>query len=293
MRPRDSNNLPHQMAAGHQETAAAYEELISVEGISKSFLLRQVESGSQTHTEVLAGLSFKIKKGAFVALFGPNGCGKTTLLKILAGLEKPDQGVIRVSGDAQRHIRTSMVFQNYRDSLFPWKNAVGNVAFPLEINGVQKRQRDAMAIELLTQLGGQILSRADYVRYPYQLSGGQQQLLAIARALIVKPDLLLMDESFAALDHDSRYLMQDILLKVWEQFGFFILFVSHSVWEAVYLADYVVLLSGRPGRVLDAVEIPLPRPRTREAEYTPEFFQLRSRILRVFEKELYAKPRLA
>jgi NitT/TauT family transport system ATP-binding protein len=265
------------------------DELINIDSISKSFQTKDSNTEQKLQSSVLENITFPIKKGKFVCLFGPNGCGKTTFLKILAGLEKPDKGRVDFVGKERHQINAGMVFQNYRDSLFPWKHALDNVAFPLELKGIPKEKRRAKARELLDRVGEHIFTKSEYNRYPYQLSGGQQQLITIARALIDEPDLLLMDESFAALDHDTRYLIQDILVNIWEEMKFFIVFISHSVWEAVYLADYVVLFSRKPARVLEIVDIPLPRPRNREVEYMPEFFELRSKILRVFESELYGK----
>jgi len=261
---------------------------ISVQGIRKVFTLHDPQTGQLATDVVLEDITLEIRKGQFVALFGPNGCGKTTFLKILSGLEPADAGHIQLVGTSRTNFKVGMVFQNYRDSLLPWRTALDNVAFPLELKGLPRAYRRAKAAQLLEEFGGAILDRSDFRRFPYQLSGGQQQLIAIARALINDPDLLLMDESFAALDHDTRYLMQDILTRIWEARRFFIVFVSHSVWEAVYLADLVALFTSKPARIAATVPIPLPRPRTREAEYSSHFFELRSQILRVFERDFYA-----
>ncbi len=257
-----------------------------VQGISKSFLLKDSKTGEPVKRQVLKEITFDIPRDKFVVLFGPNASGKTTLLKIIAGLEAPDSGIIE---KPRPDMRIDLIFQNYRDSLFPWKDVLQNIAFPLELSGVSKKERNDAARSLLAEIGSDVLSENDYKKYPYELSGGQQQLIAFSRALIVRPDLLLLDESFAALDHDTRYLMQDVLIKAWEELKFRVLFISHSVWEAVYMADVVVLLSKRPANVLDVVEVPLERPRKREVEYSKDFFELRSEILRVFESELYGR----
>ena len=262
----------------------AQADSILVDGITKSFPHRDRQTGKLVRLPILDGVTFPIPKNKFVVLYGPNGSGKTTLLKIIAGLDRPDSGQIRASSPS---MKVDLIFQNYRESLYPWQNVLDNIAFPLELQGVPKPKRRSMAAELLTQIGADILTESEYGKYPYQLSGGQQQLIAFARSLIVKPDLLLLDESFAALDHDTRYLMQDVLIRAWEQMKFLVVFISHSVWEAVYMGDLVVLLSKKPARVLEIIDIPLARPRSRAVEYTQEFFDLRSKILRVFEREFY------
>ncbi len=268
-------------------------DLIHIEKISKSFSVREPATRREIYTEVLADITFPIKRGKFVVLFGPNGCGKTTFLKILAGLEKPDSGCIKFEGKSQQKINIGMVFQNYRDSLLPWKSAIDNVAFPLEVKGISKEKRRMIARKFLNEMGTKIFTESDYDKYLYQLSGGQQQLIAIARSLINKPDILLMDESFAALDHDTRHVLQDILIDLWQTMKFFIVFVSHDVWEAIYLADHVILFSEKPTKVLKVIDIPFPRPRKREIEHLSEFFQLRSKILKVFQGKFYDKTNLA
>lgn len=255
-----------------------------VEDISKSFYQEDEETGEKERRMVLKDVSFTVPRGKFVVFFGPNASGKTTLLKIIAGIETPDSGKIHLP---RPNAKIDLIFQNYRESLYPWLTVLDNIAFPLELKGVPKSERWARAIETLGKIGASIISENEYKKYPYQLSGGQQQLVAFARSMIGRPDVLLLDESFAALDHDTRYLMQDALTRAWEEIKFHAVFISHSVWEAVYMADIVVLLSKKPAHVLDVVEIPLPRPRKREVEYSQEFFDLRSKILRVFEKELY------
>lgn len=261
---------------------------VVVSGIVKSFPGIDSDTGETKRRLVLDRVSFTIPNGKFVVLFGPNASGKTTLLKIIAGLERHDAGEIITPRSSA--LKCDMIFQNYKESLYPWKTALDNIAFPLELKNVPKRERRCAAADLLGKIGASILTEMEYTKYPYQLSGGQQQLITFARALIVRPDLLLLDESFAALDHDTRYLMQDVLTRLWEEMKFLVVFISHSVWEAVYMGDLVVLLSRKPARVLGTIDIPLPRPRRREVEYSHDFFELRSKILRVFEQELYRGP---
>jgi NitT/TauT family transport system ATP-binding protein len=257
---------------------------LAIRGIAKSFSVRDPGTGLMVPRKILHGVTFDIPAGKFVVLFGPNASGKTTLLKIIAGLESPNAGKILMP---RSDMKIDMIFQNYRDSLYPWKTVLDNISFPLELQGISRLERRRAALKLLEKIGANILSGGEYKKYPYQLSGGQHQFIAFARSFLAQPDVLLLDESFAALDHDTRYLMQDVLTRVWEDTKFFVVFISHSVWEAVYMADIVVPLSKKPARVLNMVDIPLPRPRQREVEYSPEFFKLRSNILRVFEGELY------
>lgn len=257
---------------------------LTIQNVSKYFVHRDSETKTSEQRLVLGDVSFTVPKNKFVVLFGPNASGKTTLLKIVAGIEKQNNGEILLP---HPEAKIDLIFQNYRESLYPWLTVIENICFPLEIKGVSKPEREERAIKLLGKIGASILSENEYSKYPYQLSGGQQQLVAFARSLIGNPDILLLDESFAALDHDTRYLMQDALTHAWEEMKFHVVFISHSVWEAVYMADIVVLLSNKPAKVLDIIEIPLPRPRKREVEYSQDFFDLRSKILRVFEKELY------
>lgn len=260
---------------------------LRLEGISKSFKGADLENGEVRDRPVLDGVSFSIRRGEFVVLFGPNASGKTTLLKIIAGLEPADRGAI---AGPEHGMKIDLIFQDYRNSLLPWRNALDNIALPLELQDVGKRDRLDAARDVLGRIGAEILAESEYEKYPYQLSGGQQQLVAFARAVIRRPDLLLLDEPFAALDYDTRRLMQDALVRVWEEMQFLVLFVSHSVTEAVYLADQVVLLSQKPAQVVDVVEIPVARPRSREFEYSPEFFDLSTRILRVFDERAGQAP---
>jgi len=261
------------------------DEGLKIQGIRKSFKA----TGGQS-VLILDDVTFSIPKNKFVVLFGPNGSGKSTLLSIIAGVMYPDAGSLTLARPGGESFRSDLVFQNYRDSLYPWLNALDNIAFPLTLQGVPKKRRREEAAALLERIGADILRKSEYLKYPYQLSGGQQQLVSIARSLVTNPDLLLLDESFAALDHDTRYLMQDVVVDIWERMKFYVLFISHSIWEAVYMGDILVILSKKPAHVLDIIDIPLPRPRKREVEFSQDFFDLRSRALKVFEEELYGSP---
>jgi ABC-type nitrate/sulfonate/bicarbonate transport system ATPase subunit len=208
---------------------------------------------------VLDGISLAIRHNEFVALLGRSGCGKTTLLNIIAGLLEPSSGEVRVKG---RRVTgpgggKGMVFQQH--ALFPWLTAFGNVEFGCKSRSVPTRERRERVLELLGLVG--LKGFEDH--YPAQLSGGMQQRVAIARALALDPDILLMDEPFGALDEFTRIEMQDELLRVWSTRKKTVVFVTHSIWEALVLSDRIVVLTSGPSRVADEFEVDLPRPRQR------------------------------
>jgi NitT/TauT family transport system ATP-binding protein len=202
--------------------------------------------------------SFSMEASEFLCIVGPSGCGKSTLLNIIAGFLKPTSGEIRIGGKAVtgHGMDRGVVFQDFAQ-LFPWRTALGNVAFGLEMKGVPKQERDAIALEQLALVKLDKFARS----YPHHLSGGMQQRVAIARALAYNPAVLLMDEPFAALDALTRDDMQRLLADVWRETGKTIIYVTHNVAEAVYLADRVVVMTPHPGRVKALIDIALPRPR--------------------------------
>ncbi len=223
--------------------------------------------------EALSDVSLAVEAEEFVALLGPSGCGKSTLLSIVAGLLRPTAGGVFLEGAlATGRSATAMVFQEF--ALFPWRTVQANVEFGLEELGVPPRERAARAREhiALTGLAG------FEAKYPHQLSGGMRQRVGIARALAVDPAVLLMDEPFSALDAQTRQLMQEELLTLWERTRKTILYVTHNIQEAVYLADRVVVLSRRPGRVLATVPVELGRPRAEAGPGKPEFADAVERI---------------
>jgi NitT/TauT family transport system ATP-binding protein len=210
---------------------------------------------------ILSGVSLEIESGDFLCLLGPSGCGKSTLLNILAGFEKPSTGAVSVSGDpipgpgADRMV----VFQG-DDSLFPWLTAVENVEFGLRVSGMTAAQRRSVALDALHLVG----MSGQGEKYPRQLSGGMKQRIQIARALVLRSKVLLMDEPFAALDAQMRSMLQDELVQVWEATGTTIVFVTHDIAEALILANRIGLMSAGPAaRIRDVVEVSLPRPRRR------------------------------
>ncbi len=207
--------------------------------------------------KALAGVNLKVSEGEFVVIVGPSGCGKTTLMQLVAGLERPTKGRIFLAGepvDGWGSDRT-LVFQEY--TLFPWLTARENVEFGLKMANVPLQERRRIARELLAKMG---LSELED-RYPHELSGGMQQRVAIARALAVDPKILLMDEPFASVDALTRSRLQEELLRIWEEYGKTVLFVTHSLREALLLADRVVVLTPRPGRVKTELRLDIPRPR--------------------------------
>ncbi|GJH35828.1 ABC transporter ATP-binding protein [Paraburkholderia hospita] len=243
---------------------------ISVRNVGKSFHLNR-----RGHFVVLEDVSFDVAPGEFVALVGPSGCGKTTLLDLIGGLSTPDRGQILVGGREidGPGLDRGIVFQQY--ALFPWKTALGNIEFGLEAKGVDKRERRATAQRFLDLVG----LGAFAGHYPHQLSGGMKQRVAIARALSYEPDVLLMDEPFAALDAQTREALQDELLRIWQRTGTTVVFITHSIDEAIYLGQRVLVMAAAPGRIAHALPVNVPRDDLSEdVRATPEFVRLRHEI---------------
>ncbi len=242
---------------------------VSLEGVSQRF------SGDDGVTVALDGIDLEVPAGQFVALVGPSGCGKSTLLALAAGLRLPSDGRLSCHGEpihGPQPQKIGMIFQE--PNLLPWLTAVDNVAFPLKLRGVPRVDRTRMAMEMLamTGLGG------FEQRLPHQLSGGMKQRVAIARGLVQDPGVLLLDEPFAALDEQTRMVLGEEVLRIWSKTGKTILFVTHSLSEAVYLADRIVVFSKRPGRIVDDVAVDLERPRTFAMMSTERFAVLKDRI---------------
>jgi ABC-type nitrate/sulfonate/bicarbonate transport system ATPase subunit len=228
---------------------------IRLDGVSRSFHI------DGAVLPVLDSVSFEVEQREIVAIVGPNGSGKSTLLRVIAGLLGPDSGSVELDGQAVAHAdrRVGLVFQEPR--LLPWRRAIENVSFPLEIAGVNRRERERRAAEHLDLVGLKGFAAA----YPHQLSGGMRQRLAIARALVRDPSVLLLDEPFSALDALTRERFNQELQALWTRTRTTIVLVTHSISEAVFLADRVLVLSPRPGHVLAEVPVPLPRPRSTAA----------------------------
>ncbi|HEU5319752.1 MAG TPA: ABC transporter ATP-binding protein [Methylomirabilota bacterium] len=246
-----------------------------VERVSKSYADR---AGHAVHA--LEGIDLVVEAEEFVAVLGPSGCGKSTLLNLVAGLLAPTAGAVYLEGPhVPGRAATAMVFQEF--ALFPWRTVQGNVEFGLEEAGMAaaERARTARRYVELTGLTG--FER----KYPHQLSGGMRQRVGIARALAVEPAVLLMDEPFSALDAQTRQLMQEELLAIWERTRTTIVYVTHNIHEAVYMADRVVVLSRRPGRVLADVAVELKRPRTEAMLGEPAFVGAVDRIWQLIKGE--------
>ncbi len=247
--------------------------VLKIQGLGKYYL---TERG---RVQALAEINLEIGENDFVCIVGPSGCGKSTLLRIMAGLDSASSGRLlhREIPLEKPRKEIGMVFQEY--SLLPWRSVVDNVALGLEFDGVPKRERLDAARSFLDTVGLRDFGDA----LPHELSGGMQQRVAIARALANNPDLLLMDEPFGAVDAHTRILLQKELLRIWESNRKTIVFVTHSVDEAIYLADRIVLISARPGRIREIMEVPMPRPRDRA---NPEYGGMAARILDLLEREV-------
>jgi len=230
--------------------------------------------------EALHDVSLKIEPGQFVCLLGPSGCGKSTLLGALAGHLKPANGTVRVDGTVVDgpHPDRGLVFQQH--TLFPWQRVIDNVAFGLKMQGVARAQRHAQAHELLESVG---LAGFES-RYPSQLSGGMQQRVEIARVLINRPRVLLMDEPFGALDALTRARMQQLLLEIWSRFRTTVVFVTHDIDEALFLADRILVMSARPGRIIEDRTLDFARPRDAELVTSPEFVALKRHCLQLLHR---------
>jgi NitT/TauT family transport system ATP-binding protein len=237
--------------------------------------LSHVYAGRDGEVPALADINLTVPTGRFVVIVGPSGCGKTSLLMMIAGLRAASRGTILCGGSAitgPDPSRIGVVFQEA--SLYPWLTAIENVEFPLALKRTPRDERRRRAEAMLNLVGLEGFGG----RYPHELSGGMKQRVSIARGLVQDPPVLLMDEPFAALDEQTRMTMGHELLRIWSRTSKTVVFITHSLTEAVYLADEVVVMSARPGRILDTVEIDLPRPRTYEMMATDLFGRLRERI---------------
>jgi NitT/TauT family transport system ATP-binding protein len=255
----------------------ATEALVRVNQLTKTFRTRRSE------VTALAGIDLSIARGEFVCVVGPSGCGKTTLLNIVGGLESPSSGSVQFSGSAGRGGKPliSMVFQE--QGVFPWMTVLDNAAFGLMARGVPRREREAIARTLLARVGLSRFAQA----YPRELSGGMRQRVNIARAFANDPELLLMDEPFANLDEQTKLILQNGLLQIWEEDRKTVLFITHSLDEAVRMADRVVLMTARPGRIKANVRVDLPRPRdVFDMPSNPEYQRLYAQIWEALREEV-------
>jgi NitT/TauT family transport system ATP-binding protein len=244
---------------------------ISIEGVSKTYELKDKSSST-----ALEKVNLSIGEGKFICLLGPSGCGKTTLLNMIAGFDRPSTGAIKINGNnvIQPSIDRIAIFQNF--GLLPWRTVIKNVELGLESKGFDENKRREIADEYLKLVG-----LSDYKKHhPNQLSGGMQQRIAIARALAVDPEVLLMDEPFGSLDAMTRMSMQNEIERIWQEKKKTIIFVTHDIEEAVFLADKIVVMTASPGKVKKIIDVPLARQRDRTS---CDFLAIRDEVFREFE----------
>jgi NitT/TauT family transport system ATP-binding protein len=259
---------------------------LSIENVHKTFRIQRNQSHLKESAQPISALqdiNLEVRQGEFMVIVGPSGCGKSTLLDLLAGLTSPSKGQILLDGApiAGPNLNRGIVFQQY--ALFPWKTALGNVEFGLEAKGVARAERRQIAREFIELVG---LSGFED-RYPHELSGGMKQRVAIARSLAYDPEILLMDEPFAALDAQTRETLQSELLRIWEATKKTIVFITHGIEEAVYLGQRVAVMSSRPGRIKQIIDIPFEARSTEDdLRSNPEFVKLRHDIWELLKDEV-------
>lgn len=247
---------------------------ITVRGLSKAF------AGAPLYEN----FDLDLPKGKIVSIFGPNGCGKSTLMNMIAGLVPLDQGQILFDGKTLKETVIGYVFQNYREALFPWLKAIDNIAYPLRRMGFSEKATRERVDELVASFE----IRFDLNRYPYELSGGQQQTVCIMRALAPKPEVLFLDEPFSALDYEMTLFIRDKLQDIFMQTGVTMVIVSHDLEDAVFLADQVLLLTRRPTRIAEMMPFDLARPRSPASMSDPVFVAAKAHALEVFQREVKA-----
>lgn len=260
------------MTAALDAATVTDEAFITVRGLDKAF-------GGQP---VYAGFDLDLPRGKMTTIFGPNGCGKSTLINMMSGLVPFDAGRVEIGGRDFRSARIGYVFQNYRDSLFPWMRALENIEYPLRVRGVPKAKQR----ERVDQLLAAFEIKLDLKRHTYEMSGGQQQLVAILRALVADPEVLFLDEPFSALDYEMTLYIRDRLQAVFLETGLTTVLVSHDLEEAVYLADRILLLSKRPTRVVELITYETARPRSTEILADSEFVRVKQHALDLFRAEM-------
>jgi NitT/TauT family transport system ATP-binding protein len=267
------------LAGGDGAMSTTGERLLEIRNVGKTY-----GTGAKA-THAIADVSFAVDDREFVCVVGPSGCGKTTLLKCVGGLLRPSKGEVLLRGRpvTSPPEEMALVFQEYGRSLMPWASVRNNVLLPLRHKRLRRNERKALVEEALDAVG---LTRfIDH--YPWQLSGGMQQRVAIARALAYQPSILLMDEPFASVDAQTRGDLEDLVLRVREEFAVTILFVTHDIDESVYLSDRVVVLTHAPTEVKELIDVDLPFPRDQiTTKELPEFTQLRGHVYRLIKREL-------
>ncbi|MBE0593255.1 MAG: ABC transporter ATP-binding protein, partial [Gemmatimonadales bacterium] len=245
---------------------------ITIRGLSKHF------GGAALYSD----FDLNLPRGKVTCIFGPNGCGKSTLMNMVAGLVDTDAGQILFDGKELKDTKIGYVFQNYREALFPWIRAIDNIKYPLNLEGMPPERCQERVDELIKTFD----IRFDLRRYPYELSGGQQQLVSILRALAPKPEVLFLDEPFSALDYEMTLLIRDKLQEMFSAMSLTTVIVSHDLEEAVYLADEILLLTKRPTNVSEVLKYDAPRPRDVETLSDPGFISVKADCLRIFQREV-------
>jgi len=244
---------------------------ITIRGLSKAF----------GNTTIYDNFDLDIPKGKVTSIFGPNGCGKSTLINMISGLIPYDSGEILFDGKSLSETDIGYVFQNYREALFPWMRSIDNIHYPLKLMGIPAEERKRRVDALIESFDVPI----DFNSYPYQLSGGQMQTICIMRALVVEPEVLFLDEPFSALDYEMTLMMRDRLQRIFQARGTTMVMVSHNLEDAVWLADNILLLTRKPTRVADSVAFESARPRTATTVSEQEFVDVQKHCLEVFLKE--------
>ncbi len=260
------------VAAAGEDARPQRRGKIEIRGLSKQF----------AGQDVYRDFNLELMEGEFISIFGPNGCGKSTLINMIAGLLPMDAGTVLYDGKTIAETNISYVFQNYREALFPWMRALDNIFYPLVLRGVPKAERTRRVDKLLAEFD----VRIDLQRYPYELSGGQQQTVSILRALITDPEVLFLDEPFSALDYEMTLFMRERIQRIFMSRGTTTILVSHDLEEAVQLATHVLLLTRRPTRVSEFVPVEIPWPRDAGVLSDPDFVAIRGHCLDVFRREV-------
>lgn len=251
------------------ENAVTKPYKIEVDGVSKVFI-----SGGKVFS-ALDNVSLTVEEGKFVSIIGPSGCGKSTMFNIIAGLMSPTNGDVLADGKSIAGRAGYVGYMLQKDMLLPWRNILDNIVLGLEIRGVPRKEAAARALPLMEKYGLKGFEK----HYPNELSGGMRQRAALLRTLLYDRDIMLLDEPFGALDAQTRLSMQNWLLEIWRDFGKTILFVTHDIDEAIYLADEIYVFTPRPGRIKAKIEVPIKRPRSANDMTAAEFTGLKSRLL--------------
>jgi NitT/TauT family transport system ATP-binding protein len=260
------------LASNARESARRTAPHVTIRGLTKRF----------SDATIYDNFDFDIPRGMLMSVFGPNGCGKSTLINMIAGLFPVDAGEILFDGQPLSQIKFGYVFQNYREAMFPWLRAFDNIAYPLKVMGMPKAERVARVERIVASFNVKI----DLSLYPYQMSGGQQQLVSIMRALVVEPEILFLDEPFSALDYEMTLFMREQLQRIFVETSTTTVLVSHDLEEAVYLSDRILLLSRHPARAVEFVHYDAPRPRTLKTMSEADFISTKAHCLEIFQREV-------